>query len=886
MWYLQRSSLPIVLGLLLGCAAASADTFSVVNTGDSGPGTLHQAILDANAHPGADVIAFGIPGTGVQTITLTSPLPVITDPVTIDGYTQPGASPNMNGPGLGLNTELTIQVDGWDAGEHGCLALATSNSVIKGLSIEYCHDEGIRLAAGPYSGNRIEGCFIGTSTLGVNSWWNGIGILIEGQTDATIGGTSPAAKNLIAANHTQILIGDSPNSGHIIQGNFIGLQRSGTKAVYGYGSQVGVLVRVGTDILIGGDTPAARNVISVGGPGIALGDAPGESLASGNTVTGNFLGTDVTGTQSLGIGAEGIRVASQNNTIGGTTPGTGNIIADAQWGIWIDSGHGTVVRGNAIGTDPSGTLDLGNREGGIRVDANDVTIGGTETGEANVIAFNGRWGWMSAGVLVSGRRVTVRGNRIFENIRDVPQGSLGGLGIDLFDGGPGTTLNDAGDGDTGANDLQNFPVIASFTAGGASGTLNSKPNAAFTIDFYATPVCDESGFGEGKTYLGTANVATDGAGNAAFTQPLSVPAGNIVTATATDGAGNTSEFSQCASLAPAWARADHASYGGNSNGIFEPGETASIETLWTNLTGVHLTATGTASDLMGPPGATYELVDSHAEYSIDPYATHECDFDFYVIFVSSPEVRPARHWDIQFTETLDAFLASPKTWKIHIGGSFTDVPRSQPFFRKIETAFHSAMTIGCSEDRYCPDDQVTRAQLAIFLARGMAGLGAAIPSSGTWNGSDYDCREGGTSLFTDVLPTDMFCKHVHYLAVQNVTQGCGANRFCPEATSTRLEMGALVAKAMVAPLGEAGVPLVYGPDPYWGLSYSCDPVNPHDYRFSDVPPSDPFCKFVNYLWARGVIAGCGLTLYCPTLNLKRDEMAKFLSNAFSLQLGD
>ena len=131
MWYPQRSSLPIVLGLLLGCAAASADTFSVVNTGDSGPGTLHQAILDANAHPGADVIAFGIPGTGVQTITLTSPLPVITDPVTIDGYTQPGASPNMNGPGLGLNTELTIQVDGWDAGEHGCLVCRSNTATTK-----------------------------------------------------------------------------------------------------------------------------------------------------------------------------------------------------------------------------------------------------------------------------------------------------------------------------------------------------------------------------------------------------------------------------------------------------------------------------------------------------------------------------------------------------------------------------------------------------------------------------------------------------------------------------------------------------------------------------------------------------------------------------------
>ena len=88
----------------------------------------------------------------------------------------------------------------------------------------------------------------------------------------------------------------------------------------------------------------------------------------------------------------------------------------------------------------------------------------------------------------------------------------------------------------------------------------STPNASFTIDFYATPACDGSGFGEGNTYLGSTNVATDGTGSVAFLQALTVPAGDIVTATATDAAGNTSEFSQCASLAPARVLADHAAY--------------------------------------------------------------------------------------------------------------------------------------------------------------------------------------------------------------------------------------------------------------------------------------------------------------------------------------
>ena len=85
-------------------ALAPAATFTVINTNDSGAGSLRQAILDANANPGTDLIEFNIPGTGPHTIQPISTLPTITDRVVIDGHTQPEASPNTNGPGLGLNT--------------------------------------------------------------------------------------------------------------------------------------------------------------------------------------------------------------------------------------------------------------------------------------------------------------------------------------------------------------------------------------------------------------------------------------------------------------------------------------------------------------------------------------------------------------------------------------------------------------------------------------------------------------------------------------------------------------------------------------------------------------------------------------------------------------
>jgi hypothetical protein len=134
----------------------------------------------------------------------------------------------------------------------------------------------------------------------------------------------------------------------------------------------------------------------------------------------------------------------------------------------------------------------------------------------------------------------IRGNSIHSN---------GGLGIDL--GGDGVTPNDPGDADTGPNQLQNFPVLSVALAGGSTwvtGTLNGLANTTFTLDFYASAAADPSGFGEGARYLGSAVVTTDGSGNAHFEVVLAAPTapGEVVTATATDPAGNTSEFSRAA----------------------------------------------------------------------------------------------------------------------------------------------------------------------------------------------------------------------------------------------------------------------------------------------------------------------------------------------------
>lgn len=323
----------------------------------------------------------------------------------------------------------------------------------------------------------------------------------------------------------------------------------------------------------------------------------------------------------------------------------------------------------------------------------------------------------------------------------------------------------------------------------------------------------------------------------------------------------------------------------NVNGVLEPGETVAAEPAWKNSGSTGLTFAGSSPSFTGPPGATYTLDDAAADYGTVAAGTSADCFtatgDCYEVTVSNPSTRPATHWDVQLQETLS--LATPKTWTLHVGRSFTDVPVSQPFYKKIETLLHSGITAGCTATAYCPGDSVSRAQMSLFIARGIAGGGPAVPSRGKVNGNDYNCTAGGISLFSDVLPTDIFCKSVHYIAAQNVTLGCSPTTYCPADTVTRLQMAAFVAKAIVAPQGGAGLPVTYGPDPVTGLSYSCDTGSPSTH-FSDVPASDVFCKHVHYLWARGIIAGCSATQYCPSDPVTRDAMAKFLSNAFNLQL--
>ncbi len=308
------------------------------------------------------------------------------------------------------------------------------------------------------------------------------------------------------------------SSRHTIQGNIIGANAAGTSTLGNgvYGIDVN-----GADNLIGGPNPGDGNLISRNGN-------HGILLERGyNTVQGNIIGLTADGQSPLGNLGDGI-----NSFLKDYQTIRGNLIGANVNGIYL--GGSSTVEDNIIGTDATGTRNLGNIKSGI-----DNGYSSNNTIRNNTIAFNG-----FNGVLISfGTGNTVSGNAVYSNTL---------LGIDLDD--DSVTANDSGDADTGGNDRQNFPVLTSAAAGNnavvVQGTLNSAANTTYRLEFFASPQCDSSGYGEGRDYLGFLSVTTDSGGNASFSAslPTGSTVGYAVTATATDPDGSTSEFSQCASL--------------------------------------------------------------------------------------------------------------------------------------------------------------------------------------------------------------------------------------------------------------------------------------------------------------------------------------------------
>jgi hypothetical protein len=621
----------------LGSLAAQAATFHVTTTADNNSnasptaGSLRKAILDANANAGLDTIDFNIPGAGVHTISLTVLLPTITDPVVIDGYTQRPCSSNpapcsqTNTLTNGDNAVLLIELTGtnvFNLSAFEGLTITAGSSTVQGLIIngfvgDSSHDgSGIKITG--KGGNVVAGNFIGTDRNGTAKVANAYGVMINGSADNIVGGSMPAARNVISGNSSGVDIENAGAVNNLVLGNFIGTDRNGTAEIANFSSGVvlGSNTPGTTGNEIGGTSPGNGNLISGNGTGVGLyGDL------SGTLIQGNLVGTDVTGKVALGNGY-GIyfNLAGSTNVIGGPTTSARNIISANGTGIVLVAGDSSVIQGNYIGTDITGKLGLGNDKGGVFVSSSHNTIGGGGTGEGNVISSNGVYGIQiikgSQGNFVNRNligyaadSVTALGNNgygieISDGSNNIIGGSTAGANAIAFNAGDGVrvltgngnqigsnaftsntglaidigpqgvTPNDSGDSDTGPNNLQNYPVLtaASLISNGLTfvdGTLNSAPNTQFSVEFFANATADPTGFGEGQVFLGSVNMKTDANGNGTFTGSFAgLSVGQCISTTATDPALNTSEFSKCLSVTPNAAGSlqfTSAAYGVNEN---------------------------------------------------------------------------------------------------------------------------------------------------------------------------------------------------------------------------------------------------------------------------------------------------------------------------------
>jgi len=318
--------------------------------------TLRAAIMEANAHAGTDSITFSIAGT----IAPAAPLPLIVDRVDIDATTAPG-----------YTTAPVVNLDGQATLPYGLnFFTGSASSTLTGMQVYGCLLGGVRIEADNITLRRN---YIGPVTAGTA---NAIGIEIVGNA-CTIGGANGQG-NVISGNQ-----GDGISvigSGASIRDNFIGTNAAATAALGNAGDGINVTAASAT---IGSSVANEWNVISGnGGAGVDI------ESGSGNTIAGNFIGTDITGTSAIANNL-GIRAMAAGNTVG-TTAARNLVSGNSSEGILVANTSNTIVRNNYAGTDITGSVGIGNGAEGIRItSSSNIDVGGTAAGEGNLASFNG-----------------------------------------------------------------------------------------------------------------------------------------------------------------------------------------------------------------------------------------------------------------------------------------------------------------------------------------------------------------------------------------------------------------------------------------------------------------------------------------------------------------
>ncbi|MDG3007239.1 hypothetical protein [Paludisphaera mucosa] len=543
-------------------------TIVVTGAGDAiavdGVVTLREAIAAANTNaasgdaaagsPGLDTIAFNIPGGGVQTIATLTDLPATTEPVVIDGYTQPEARPNANGPGLGGDAVLRIQIvpSVGRVGTNGLL-IDGGGSTVRGLVIDSGFNNGINVRA--LGGNTIVGNYIGTTPDGLSKATNpgsSNAILVQSSNNR-IGGPAPADRNVIVS-YQGIHVPSGPAveaSNNVIQGNFIGTDAAGARGFRG--DFLGVFIESGSGDRIGGSEPGEGNLISgvsqavsiyLGGPHE---DPDIRNSNGGHVIQGNLIGPDVTGNAllpfinssnnpSVGFEAIGIFIINLGHydptvdplpiTIGGPAPGAGNVIGGSVSGSAMRLDYPqefdapTTIQGNYIGTDRTGLLNFRNVYGGIELGRTMKNVGIV----GNTIAFN---------------------SASFNSAVIIPPGETGNFVV-------GNSIHDNGAGNPGiirTSDLgPAAPVLTSATVAGAAtivqGTVAGAAGSVVRVDLYANATPTPPNTVQGQTPVLTVMVTIGANGIGTFTANFAAVASQpLITATATSPGNTTSPFS-------------------------------------------------------------------------------------------------------------------------------------------------------------------------------------------------------------------------------------------------------------------------------------------------------------------------------------------------------
>jgi hypothetical protein len=546
----------ILVGLSLVCISTlsfllwsnliytNAAIYTVVTNADSGPGSLRQAIIDANANPGIDTISFNLPSaqTIIQPIT---PLNQITGDVVIEGNTQPGY----------IGTPI-VAIDGINVGNASGLNSIASQIEINGLAIYNFQRDGISInnaqnviVEGIYSGILPDGITAAANGYGSSG---GYGIDIGNSDSIRVGGLTEATRNIISSNgFGGLSVSGSTNA--TIQNNYIGTDVSGSLAMPNDGN--GIELYDVTDINIGTVSNSGGNLISGNNySGVS-------ALESSDiNIVNNTIGLDKNKTSKIPNNNDGIYINSgvSDFQIGGVSANESNTISgNNENGVYTNCGttqNGKIIN-NFIGTNSSGTANLGNSASGVTVySAQNIQVGGTGNQEGNIIAFNEKHGVsLEVGAGCSDDiplNNPILGNSIYENVL---------LGINHENIAENINFidpNDIGDTDAGPNNLQNSPTITARTISGSninvSGTLNSTPNTTFRIELFSVDdSVDTVTDREGRNLLGyVESIITDSTGNASWviSAPLSIASQNLTT-TATSYTTsvpnvyeNTSEF--------------------------------------------------------------------------------------------------------------------------------------------------------------------------------------------------------------------------------------------------------------------------------------------------------------------------------------------------------